>query len=266
MENARYFISVFAPSTTMSYTTSIRQWNYIYDWCVKFLIDPIEEEDQSTFDKALRITISDLAVIILKSGLYIGELTDIKNRGFDLFADRGSNTGLQSMFKEEYGINYSTRYEGSFSLLAQEQRHRTLKYRIAFNSNITKFYIPPILLPDEVEEWQKDMESIKELTPQGTMVTIYEMGTLENFMLKCKERLCGRAQLEITNQTKKTAINYYNRYLMDYIDNVDAKWILDTLYNIYGTRYNYTVKPKCGNVKCNEPCIFGKANALNRII
>jgi len=35
-ENARYLISVFTP-TTMMYTTSLRQWNYIIHWFKKFV-------------------------------------------------------------------------------------------------------------------------------------------------------------------------------------------------------------------------------------
>ena len=30
-ENARYFLSVFNKSTTMAYTASVRQWNYLID-------------------------------------------------------------------------------------------------------------------------------------------------------------------------------------------------------------------------------------------
>lgn len=32
---------------------------------------------------------------------------------------------------------------------------------------------------------------------------VNERGTIENFVLKCTERLCGSAQLEIMEQTQK---------------------------------------------------------------
>ena len=41
------------------------------------------------------------------------------------------------------------------------------------------------------------------------MVGIIETGHISDFILKCKERLCGRAQLEIMEQIEKTA----NRFI-----------------------------------------------------
>ena len=35
-ENARYFLSIFNKSTTMAYTASVRQWNYLIDWLYQF--------------------------------------------------------------------------------------------------------------------------------------------------------------------------------------------------------------------------------------
>ena len=44
--------------------------------------------------------------------------------------------------------------------------------------------------------------------PQGEIIKIYETGTYDDFILKCKERLCAGAQLEIANQTKETLQKY----------------------------------------------------------
>ena len=38
------------------------------------------------------------------------------------------------------------------------------------------------------------------------LVQVNERGTIENFVLKCTERLCGAAQLEIMEQTQRTSI------------------------------------------------------------
>jgi hypothetical protein len=40
------------------------------------------------------------------------------------------------------------------------------------------------------------------------LVKVNERGTVENFVLKCTERLCGAAQLEIMEQTVETMNKY----------------------------------------------------------
>ena len=47
------------------------------------------------------------------------------------------------------------------------------------------------------------MRSIKEIYPQGTLVSVTEQGLFEDFVLKSKERMCGRAQLEIMRITEQ---------------------------------------------------------------
>ena len=39
---------------------------------------------------------------------------------------------------------------------------------------------------------------------QGVLLTIKEQGTFKDFVLKCKERMCSRAQLEIMVNTVNT--------------------------------------------------------------
>ena len=58
------------------------------------------------------------------------------------------------------------------------------------------YFVPPIIEDDEalVAEWLNDMKTVKEVTPQGELVLISEMGTFDNFILKCKERLCRRTE------------------------------------------------------------------------
>ena len=58
------------------------------------------------------------------------------------------------------------------------------------------------------KEWLKDISSLQDYYPQGMLLKINERGTVENFVLKCTERLCGAAQLEITEQTNITMKKY----------------------------------------------------------
>ena len=67
------------------------------------------------------------------------------------------------------------------------------------------------------------MKIVKGFTPQGEIVKISEVGKYEDFILKCKERLCSAAQLEIMLQTRKTLLNYkkaleyYKKYPYQYL-------------------------------------------------
>ena len=89
---------------------------------------------------------------------------------------------------------------------------------------------------------------------QGMLVQVNERGTIENFVLKCTERLCGSAQLEIMEQTQKTMAKY-----------LDATKMQPELYN-YLLPYSKGARCTFPGWKCNSPCIFGGKNAMHRII
>ena len=240
-ENARYLISIFTPATTMEYTVNFGQLNYIIGWAREYI------KNESTDDFVLKLqdvlkdfvnSISDLEVEGLDSKM--------KKRKFSLFADRTRN--------EEFGENYSINYLASFAQLAQAQRHRTISYEIKLLEK-PQYYIPPIIRGTELEEmWEKDISSLEKFYPQGMMVQVNERGTIENFILKCTERLCGAAQLEIMEQTKKTL----SRYLEEVKDN-------PILYN-YLLPYSKGARCTFPGWKCNSPCIFGGKDAMNRIV
>lgn len=241
-ENARNLISIFTPATVMEYTVNFGQLNYIINWAK----DYIENEQDNAFSIKLKEvlkeflqTIPDLEVEGLDSRL--------KNRCFSLFAKREDR-------KEEFGENYCVTYLASFAELAQAQRHRTLSYEMTLLKN-SKYYVPPIIRNTELEEeWIKDISSLEEFFPQGMLVKINERGTIENFVLKCTERLCGAAQLEIMEQTRDTL----KKYLEAVKDNPE-------LYN-YLLPYSKGARCTFPGWKCTSPCIFGGKNAMNRVI
>ena len=242
-ENARYLISIFTPSTTMEYTVSLRQINYIIHW----FEDYIKQAEDTPFNLMLKPYLKEFIEKI--NYLYVPELnSNEKERTISLFSTRQR--------KEEFGENYCTTYEGTFAQFAQAQRHRTLNYEIEIMEN-NKVYVPKIIQENEklVNEWEKDMKSVIKNFPQGLIININERGTLENFILKCKERLCGAAQLEIMEQTKKT--------LDKYIEN--TKETNNEAYN-YLEKYKAGIRCKFPNWKCKSPCIWGSKNALTRKI
>ena len=199
MENARYFISVFAPCTTMVYSTNIRQLNYMYDWCHRY------KSDETYFTKKVREVLMQFAKQI--EPFVIKGLRSNKRETFSLF-DMQNGNKFENV-SEHFDYTYITRYHGSFTQLAQAHRHRTLKYTMRFNGTSEAFFVPDILEDAEDNiEWCNDMASIADLIPQGTLVEIIEMGNYDDFLLKCTERLCGRAMYEIAKQTKET----YGRY------------------------------------------------------
>ena len=142
----------------------------------------------------------------------------------------------------------------SFAQLAQAHRHRTLSYEVQL-LDTPQYYIPPIIRGTEFEsQWIQDISSLEDYFPQGMLLQVNERGTIENFVLKCTERLCGAAQLEIMEQTQET--------MEKYLKAVEEK---TELYN-YLLPYSKGARCTFPGWKCNSPCIFGAKNAMKRII
>ena len=240
-ENARYLISVFTPATVMEYTVSFQQLNFIISW----FEDYIEKASENSFSKQLKKAMKEFLDAL--PDLKVEKLNPrLKGKPLSIFASRER--------KEEFGENYCTTYLASFAELAQAQRHRTLYYEISFLDK-AKYYVPPIIRETELEEeWLKDISSLEEYYPQGMLLKINERGTLENFVLKCTERLCGAAQLEIMEQTKDTMDKYLEATKND-----------EAIQN-YLLPYSKGARCTFPGFKCNMPCVFGGKGAMNRKI
>ena len=240
-ENARYLISIFTPATVMEYTVNFGQLNYIINWAK----DYIEKEPDTKFSTKLKKVFKE----------FIEEMPDIeveglnsktKNRKFSFFASRDR--------KEEFGENYSTTYLASFAELAQAQRHRTISYEMQLLEN-AQYFVPPIIKGTELEkEWIKDISSLEDYFPQGMLIKINERGTIENFVLKCTERICGAAQLEIMIKTEETMKKYVKAVKGD-----------EELYK-YLLPYSKGARCTFPNFKCTLPCVFGGKGAIDRVI
>ncbi len=243
-ENARYLISVFTPATTMEYSVSLRQLNYIAHWFEDF----IKNEEDTEFNKMLKPYLQQFIDNV--SDLLIPELnTDVKGRKISLFDSRKNR-------KEEFGENYCTTYFGTFAEYAQNQRHRTLQCQIRLPEKV-EFYVPKIIENNSElkAEWLKDINSLADLYPQGMLIQINERGTAENFILKCQERVCGCAQLEIMDQT----FNTMKKYLAA---------VKDSNEEIYNLLLPYSKGARCTypGFKCSAPCMWGAKNSLTRKI
>lgn len=249
-ENARYMISVFTP-TNMVYTTNFRQLNYICHWMEKQI-----EKPTNNFYKVLKNDMQEFVDFCKDNNLYSEKLTDGKDRDFSLFGD--------PILKKDFSSNYQCAYKMSFACLAQEQRHRTIDFninRLKFVDDFSKnkeFYIPPIIRDDKdlVDEYLKDISSVAEFLPQGTMIEVGERGTFENFIAKSKERICVQAQKEIRDLTVEQAKDYLSQLIEDK-NNCDDEQLKE-IYESYITDLSKRIKgSRCtAGYKCSSPCSF----------
>lgn len=241
MENARYFISVFAPATNMMYSVNLRQINYILHWCK----DYIKYEEDNAFSVKVKDILKEF--IEQMNFVFVPELTtENKARSLSLFDKKKEH-------KEHWGETYCTTYLASFAMLAQAQRHRTIAYTMQLLDNV-EFYVPDIVKAAMLEEeWLEDMKALEANYPQGMLVRICEIGTYRTFIGKCEERLCGQAQYEIMKQTEATL----NEYVKG-VENYDSE--------IYNELKKYNVGTRCNwGYKCDAPCIWGK-KAIFRLV
>lgn len=246
-ENARYLVTVFMP-TQMIYSTSLRQINYIASWMEKYIkdnnaIDYFELQLQNSMKEFLK-ELQRLNVLEEKL------MNNEKDRTLFLFGKNLNNN------EEYFGNVYSTVYKGSFAQLAQAHRHRTLDYQME-RLKQKEYFIPPIINDDNIliNEWLNDMQLVKDYIPQGELIKISEIGKYEDFILKCKERLCTEAQLEIMEQTKITLLNYKkalekaNHPLKDDIQ-----------------KYSHGARCTFPNFNCPSNCQFKEGKILTRKI
>ena len=248
LENARYFISVFTPATTMGYTVTLRQANYIINWSMNLAL----RAPENVFLEQLSPFLVELAAQ-LKQLVGVDGLCDNKGRGFTLFSNAVRAT--------EWGESYSVNYKGTFSQLAQAQRHRSLFYEMRIpDLNDVRFYVPPIIHDFELNnEYLSDMEKLANRFPQGMLVEINERGTAEKFVEKCQERLCGAAQREICIRTRNTLEQYYAN------TSIAHRGAYQGVHNLLEP---YLGKTKCqfGHYSCSRPCPLGPAMAFERLV
>jgi hypothetical protein len=178
---------------------------------------------------------------------YIQDMVSGKNRFLSLF--KKDYISYDEYFGDMYSVNYTT----SFVQLEQILRHRTINYTIL--DDISKepedFFIPPIFDKgsDLEKEWLDDLDSVRDIYPNAALFKINERGLVENFIMKCYERLCGNAQLETMLQTKEN--------LKRYIDSTEGE-LKEELSKYLKTSCLYPSKI------CKSPCIWGSKGGIER--
>ena len=247
-ENARYFVTVFMP-TQMIYTTSLRQINYIASWMAKYMCEVAGHNN--TFEKKLAVAMSEFISELDRLDVLVpGLMKNEKHRSLSLFGKELDNV------EEYFGNVYATTYKASFAELAQAQRHRTLDYQMEFLDK-KEYFVPPIIMDDEilVNEWLCDMEKVGDVCPQGELVKVSEMGKYDDFILKCKERLCSEAQLEIMMQTRLTLLKYKR-----VLEKKKSPLASDIVKYSRGARCTFP------DFECSNDCKFNEGKKLTRRI
>ena len=193
-ENARY-VTGLGTKTNISYKTTLRQWNYIYNWVEMFL----EKKDYNCYEE---LVLADMCEFYEKLGeleidgqpIIEKKLADPYRRGFNLFGDFGARNEI---YDEDI---YKVYYKCSSTAFAQLQRHRPIYYTIDNpdkQKNI-EYYIPNAIKAVEglSEEWLDNLVAMNNI-PQARLLDVRETGNT-SFMIsdRLKERACNFAQEE----------------------------------------------------------------------
>ena len=173
-----------------------------------------------------------------------------KHRSISLF---GTNLNLR---QEYFGDVYLVKYKAPYDEVAQAQRHRSLNYQIERTST-DEYAIPDIILdnPGLTDEWIKDISSVNDVVPIGTLLNVIEWGDYEKFILKCMERLCSNAQLDVMKTTRNTLLKY-------------KKALEDSNHPLASDIVKYSKGARCTfpNYECLRDCKFKEGKVLVRKI
>lgn len=265
IENAAYFISVFNPTTAII-SMPINMLNYVYEWSEDYIIQIISNENTRSdrFFSKLSDALQDFNTEFKKVVPMVEGLFDKRSRDMR-YIKKMSNEEFDEKFTEkcQYGTSYTTIYAMSFRVVAQAIRHRLMRYELYIDTESPVYYIPTMIKynSDLIDEWLTDMAEVEEYVPQATLFNVIETGNIDGFITKCKERLCGRVQLEMAEHTA-TALMIYDMELSGIEAFEDERTELNKFIK------DMKVIPRCMHpeFKCLEPCYFGPKMGLERLI
>lgn len=242
-ENARYMVTVFAP-TEMIHTVPFGQLNKIIAFMKKY----IAQEKRTDFEEKITVHLQEFvekidALNVTHPLLQINS----KERSLSIFSERDK--------KDEFGESLCANYYGSLAAYAQMQRHRTLSCEIKAEFP-KKFFVPPILDDSEYkEEWIKDINSVANIYPQGMLAKTTIQGKYSDVILMLKERKCTKAQLEINNIATSVT--------KEYIDSLE-----ESEHILYEQLKKYDKGARCTfpDYTCLRDCKFPEGKVLTRKI
>ena len=293
MENARYTLPLFNKMTTLAYTTSYVQFNFICGFFQRF-IDRYEKGEryldfeetmpsyENSFYENLIPEMKDIITALTELNIYDGRHGDNKDREITLFEDKAYSSPLLNVGEATVnGHGYEVVNAMTYPVLADLIRHRTTELSIiSFNTPCTtghrryndSFYTPQIfgligntdMRYQLIKEWGDMMRRTgrtMSLIRQGHTVLVRETGRLDKFVLKAKERLCGRVQLEAMEVMQERIIDMCHDVAPKVYSNPYAYNTLSEIVDIPSKR----IKSKCEIIGgCVEPCFFSGNKTFER--
>ncbi len=284
-ENARQQISVMTP-TSISYSTPRYQWQKIASCLLDMCANPNNPWKKMAAPYALDLVnqLVDLNVVVTTEEvlklldslnvvapseevlkLYNKLQEELKNdrkylyknnkqTKLSLFAEDNPFSGINKPNDFGASINYNTHL--SISAFAQEERHRTVYNEILLPE--TFMYSTPDIIKGTAfeEEWAKDMKSGALTYPQGQMIKVNMITSIQKIIqFMGKERACDRAQQEIENW-------YVNVFLPEVIAGLkkreeyqeEAKYLEENYLNRCRCAYpDYACPNPCGHPRVRRP-------------
>lgn len=296
-ENARYMLSAFVP-TVFEYSVPFNRAVLTCIWLHELADKINKPKFQKRYPHIFfynrmakeAVELADDIAKTLKLGEYDNTLhrysnfplMDNKKIGITFFDDFNKYNkhfcyhDNLSEHSEYYGWVYNTHYVASLATIACAERHRTLHFKIQsiFNENCDDeirsaldengefdCYVPKIIRSTPFElEWKADFKSLieKEVLPLATLFYVEENGRVEDFIAKCKERCCARAQLEINDITNDTILRYYNESNSDFRVRQMISSMIE--FNPGKDMTDISVRPRCKfpDFTCSEGCKYSK--------
>jgi hypothetical protein len=289
MENARYMISVFT-NTTMEFTVPYGRAILLCGWLddfAKYLDEVVSVGDEGIYSagyklmgeiyyKRLSKEIAELADN-MRATLNIDKenplLKDHKGMGISFLSDINAMRVKESIKmsvpsvensekKNYYGDVYISSYKASFASVAQLQRHRTLDLFVMVDPSVN-CYIPDLIKSTPYEsEWIEDFGKLVKngICPQSVILNVTESGRFEDFNLKCKERLCTRAQYE-TMRIVQYQVEEFATYSgnLSPLNRLILRTMIDEQNNLVNNRCRFS------GYCCKEPCKFVKYGYIRNV-
>jgi|GEM_PF-3632075 hypothetical protein len=192
--NADYLISIFRPIDA-TYIISIEKINYICQQMMNF-----------TMLCGNNNLCNKLSLFMLD---FISAFSGFMKAGSSKNVIDLSIFDANQKMQEHFGSTYSTYYNGSFRLLFENLKSSELRHLPCNINHSIGFFTPLIIKKASLaQEWYRDIQSLSNNCPCGTLIAIQESGNLRDFKTKVNRVCCSTVLPELANQTKLTLKKY----------------------------------------------------------
>lgn len=193
VEYAVYLKSVFSP-VTCAYTVTYGEFNRL----IGVIENYIGIEKTNDFENKLSAALIEFVLKLKTLPYYDKSLAKVKDNIW-LFTSNN--------IEEYYGDVYATSYKCSYECLSQLLQYKDIDTKASMLEN--EYYIPSIIADnkDLSELWVSDIMTLGNY-PMASMLSINEMGTLDNFMHKLSDSVDNSIATEVGDAINETYKKY----------------------------------------------------------